>query len=256
MSYNFVIVIVLYRMSASQSKAYQGLCSCFTPEQLDKILYLHDNTHNNIQLSGAYNAALQQAQQRHARWLVLFDQDTEVTTQYVDELIKFSENAEKYQVAVPILKDESGRTLSPFFYNEKYGPFAGISYKRKKNTDCLTAFNSGVVLDVALMQEIGGFSEKFPLDYLDYDYFHKFHKCGVQIKQLPITLTHTLSVNSSEKLSLERYNSLLLAETYFVNMLGKTATAFYCLRLFLRSIKWTIKRPNLVIFTLKQIFRL
>ena len=62
----------------------------------------------NKMLAGAYNYALSEASKVGYEWLLLLDQDTELTREYFIELCQFvnSSDSDNYDIAIPILKNE------------------------------------------------------------------------------------------------------------------------------------------------------
>lgn len=197
-------------------------------------------TANNM-LAGAYNYALIQAYNLGCTWLLLIDQDTTITQQYVmalQDALQHSSTNEQYSAIVPVLK-QGGSCLSPVLFDVKYGPFHNrLPMAKQQDVEninpnhCVVAFNSLSLLSVKDVIEIGGFSEKYPLDMLDYDYFYKFYKRNKKVKVLPVEINHSLSLNSiAESMSLMRFEGYIKSKNAFAKELGFWAifTLKYCL---------------------------
>ena len=60
----------------------------------------------------------------------------------------------------------------------------------------MQAFNSGAVLRLSALDEIGGFDESFPLDYLDHTTFRQLQRKEHSVYVLHSTLAHELSVSA------------------------------------------------------------
>lgn len=250
MNTDVLFIIVLYKVKLEASLAYQSLVKIFG-NQTDTHIYVHDNTNDNIKLAKAYNLGVDYANKRHIQWIILLDQDTEVTHTYIDAVQHFLSNPTT-QVSVPMLINAAGKQLSPFYYNKNKGPFLKQSFMKHPNW-CITAFNSGTIIHIDAIKKIGYFNEDYPLDYLDYDYFLKFDKHNIAVTPLNAILVHHLSVDAHNQITRERYESILKAELKFAKQLGSTALLYYRLCLLGRSIKWIFKRPTLVRQTIQHL---
>lgn len=235
-----LFVIVLYRCSLEESKAYQALSRSGSGVEKEDI-YVHDNSVDNLYLAKAYNKALKEAKRRGKKRLVLLDQDTEVTEEYL-KAISLIHTDDGHTIWVPELVNEKGKRISPYGYKSNFGPWWN-KHMRPKKDDRVIGFNSGMVLGVNQLECIGGFNEEYPLDYLDFDTCKRLEDKGVAISELGVRMTHHLSVQDPHKyVSFERYEILLAAERRFAQSLGKSAEKAYRCRLFLRAVRWTITR--------------
>lgn len=197
-------------------------------------------TANNM-LAGAYNYALSQAHSLGCKWLLLLDQDTAITQQYVmalQDALQHSSINEQYSAIVPVLK-QGGSCLSPVLFDVKYGPFKTClpvlkqqDIEDKDLCHCVIAFNSLSLLLVKDLIEIGGFSEAYPLDMLDFDYFYKFYKRNKKVKVLSVEINHSLSLNNiAESMSLVRYKGYIASRRAFAKELGFCAILAFKYRL-------------------------
>jgi GT2 family glycosyltransferase len=207
-------IIVLYKMSAQESPTYQALSRAMrqlpaldealeifladnspAPSELPQSFtgtFLHDGT--NEGLAQRYNQALAIAEEKKVQWLLLFDQDTKPTAPYFLELLALSARLEDSQVAVIVPKlVQDGRILSP------HPPvFRKARYKITLESeglvgDDLRAFNSGALVRVEALREIGGFPENYWLDYLDHATFHRIQDRGGKLFVMTSVLEHELS---------------------------------------------------------------
>ena len=214
-----LFVIVIYGISREESPAWRQLQTMPGAEPED--VYVHDNTSDNRYLAAAYNGAWQYAEQNGYAWMVLLDADTAVTPQYLEAVREAAGRNEGNRVFCPTLIDGRGRVLSPF---RAYG--------------IPTAFNSGLLIPVRLVREIGGFNEAYPLDYLDYWFCRRLHQLHIPLETLPVSLHHSLSVTDYKQVPRWRYLSLLSAEKRFAAETGRQGR--YKLLLLCRLIKWTL----------------
>lgn len=268
----FLTVIVLHETSLDRCLTYNTLLL------LEKIkftsdLIIYNNSHEiiipqsknhivinaetNEMLSGAYNFALNHANKNNYDWLLLLDQDTELTDDYFEKLYRFlSDNQDKNIVAaVPFLRNKS-KIISP---NKLYFNFLRKNtVKYGINSGHIVALNSLSLLRTDFMNAIGGFSSEFPLDMLDYWYYLQFYKHKKKIYVLDTALKHNLSIyNYDENITEERYAQLLNAERKYINEFGKTELIIYKFHLVFRFLKQiiTIKNKRFAYRTIKSILK-
>jgi len=268
----FLTVIVLHETSLDRCLTYNTLLL------LEKIKFTSDliiynnspeiiipqsknhiviNAETNEMLSGAYNFALNHANKNNYDWLLLLDQDTELTDDYFEKLYRFlSDNQDKNIVAaVPFLRNKS-KIISP---NKLYFNFLRKNtVKYGINSGHIVALNSLSLLRTDFMNAIGGFSSEFPLDMLDYWYYLQFYKHKKKIYVLDTALKHNLSIyNYDENITEERYAQLLNAERKYINEFGKTELIIYKFHLVFRFLKQiiTIKNKRFAYRTIKSILK-
>lgn len=154
-------------------------------------IYLHDPS--NPGLAKSYNRALKRAESNGSRWLLLLDQDTELTEDYLHEVAAMvTADTGEYGVLAPKLLAGS-RLLSPHI--PMYAPLqpplsAEVSGPQ---TRTLSFFNSAALFRVASLKGIGGFPEEFWLDYLDHAVFHQLQQKQERVFILKSSLQHSLS---------------------------------------------------------------
>jgi len=217
-----LFIVVIYGINEGDSIACRSLRKILGEERYEQDVYVHDNTKNNIFLAGAYNKAYRYAREMGYRRMVIIDDDTEITKEYVAELQEIAARNEE-KVYVPKLADKREKRLSPF-----------------KTHGRVTAFNSGVVIPIKVMEKVGGFSENYPLDYSDYWFFLQLHRRGIEVSEMQSELLHELSINDYEGVTRERYLSLLKAENRFAKEEGGIYPLLYRMKLLCRAVKWTI----------------
>jgi GT2 family glycosyltransferase len=240
---SIVAVLVLYRQSLAESPTYQGLESAFAADPslrsaihlivadnsaLAQSLptgfaaeYLHDGSNGG--LAPRYNHALAAAKACGAAWLMLLDQDTKLTVEYVREAVRLASElreATGIVAAVPRL-EIGGRTYSPHaprlcntrfcMTPELYGPLPEPAW----------AYNSGALMRVAAVAATGGFPSAYWLDFLDYATFSQMQASGGRLFLMHATLQHDLSENRPETPETRgRMEHRLLAEHRFYRDYG------------------------------------
>ena len=188
--------------------------------------YLADPT--NPGLAVPYDRALALAAAHEIPWLLLLDQDTVVTADYLRQAIAATASYAKNSgvVAISPRLVDNGVLCSPIF-PPRLGParslpaeFHGIAPSR------IQPFNSGSLLRVTAVTAIGGFPQDFPLDYLDHATFHLLQNSGGRIAVLPATLPHELSSNhepAQNPAAIRRQVASLQAEQRFYCQYGSAA---------------------------------
>lgn len=227
-----LFVIVIYKKTMEQSKSCSCLRKLLSKAEWDEAVYVHDNTINNIYLAGAYNKALAIGKSKGKKWIVLLDDDTAVNEAYIANVKDIVDKGKK-GVWVPSLWDKN-KQLSPL---RKYG--------------CKMAFNSGMLIRIEDIEKVGGFSERYPLDYLDFWMCWQYRRNNIAICDMNVQLEHRLSVHHYEEMSEQRYLSLLNAERQFAKDTGHLFD--YRLLLLMRAIKWTITQHRYWQLTWKRL---
>jgi GT2 family glycosyltransferase len=204
--------------------------------------YLQDA--QNSGLAAAYNAALKVALKDRIDWLLLLDQDTEITPQYLLRLDKLLPTiAADFRVAAIVPKLRCGGSIvSPAqvlwggFLAPINANFSGVVPFEA------TALNSGTVLRVSAIQHIGGFDSQFWLDYLDHWMFNQLHRAGFRVYVMDILVQHELSVANFASMSDARYKNILSAEGLFYQTCKSRAEQkLYLLRVMGRAAKMLLQ---------------
>jgi GT2 family glycosyltransferase len=218
------------------------------------------NSSTNVKLNGAYNYTLIHANKNNKSWILLLDQDTEITSDYfikLSEVLGENKIEENTVAIIPSLSDNFN-TLSPHkivFFNS-YRIFITKSGYLNGH---ITAFNSMSLIKVDFLNEISGFTSFFPLDMLDYWLYHQIYKHKKRVYLLDTVLNHSLSITDFNKnMQLERYNQLLQSENKYFSEFNFPHRLVYKTKLIYRTIKQLIfvSDKNFAKSTLKNIFKL
>ncbi len=237
---NILGIVVLYNCRLEDSKTLSSLRNaCHTlQEPLDVIVYDNgtfnqsnqvDRDVQNIKLTyihnpqnpgiaTAYNKALRIAIEQSKDWLLLMDQDTEFNQEFITALQSGSWKREDVVCAVPrIISTHDGNQISPSEM-KKGGVVRPISAKQNQVfSNNVTALNSGCLVSVALMRQLGGFNLEYPLDILDHWLFRQIANGKKKVFFLDAQILHGLSVTSFEEdVSVARYKSILQSERLFL----------------------------------------
>ena len=251
--------VVIYNRSIENSEAVQALLGCFAedpalaaefrvllydnsseaqpPPQISTVDVSYHHDELNGGLAVAYNHALGLAVEAGIPWLMLLDQDTRVTAEYLHEVLALQPVAAQDPRIVAFAPKLAGPTgpRSPamdfldalhrqvilprrrrplILPPETYGP-------QQRPT---VAFNSAAVLRTHAVQAIGGFPTAYWLDFLDMAVFHDLYRHGGHLFVMRSTLEHSLSVEEDDFMerstSLSRHRNILSAMTHYVKTNG------------------------------------
>jgi GT2 family glycosyltransferase len=196
--------------------------------------YIHDA--ENAGLARAYNAALAHAQAQRSTWLLLLDQDTRLSPQYLDELLDASEALKSStDVGAIVPKIWAGTRLyspeAPFLWQIRR-QFSSRHHSVEENVtgmvaEPLTAYNSGAALRVSALEQMGGFPEDFWLDYLDHAVFQRLRLDGKRLWVMRTVLQQNLSHMDLDAVPMSRHWSVLAAQTRFVLQFGDSVDRLY-----------------------------
>lgn len=267
-------VIVLYKMSIHECKTIRSLSNFLNEDFTYLELILYDNSPNpqyfsakdfpNIKVSyihdsrnrgliSAYNYAFSIAQKNGSEWLLLLDHDTEVTADYVNQLSNLPQVDPKVAALVPIVKNKN-QWISPV-YSSTLRPLTGERPKLGINPVPIMGINSGSLIRVSFLKELGGFNKEFPLDYLDHWIFYEIYKRSYYAYVLNVTLIHDLSVMDYNSISINRYKSILKSEQTFYYKYRTDLYPQYRKQLVKRFLKQLlmVKNKKIAFYTLRYL---
>ncbi len=204
-------VLVYDNSPQSQNLTPEGISDPFTAS----LVYKHDPSNGG--LAKAYGQALDLASRSELPWLLLLDQDTTLTADFLSVLLEAIQANPQPQVCAIVPKlIRDGMALSPLVlkHGQELSVATGIA------PGPLTVLNSAACVRVSALMRIGGFPQEYPLDYLDHVVFHRLQRGGDRVQVLPISIEHQLSVRGPKggpvELSLDRYKRMLAAEWGYV----------------------------------------
>jgi GT2 family glycosyltransferase len=248
---SILAVVVLYNCELSQSQSVSSLFQILNgnPElakhfslllydnspqpQIHEISadfplrYVHDPSNGG--LASAYNFALVRAESEEREWLLLLDQDTLPTREFLVELLEATSNLHsQHEVAaiVPKLLVQ-GKIDSPaaHFFEQMRRQFQRPRQAMSQNVvgvqqQHLCSYNSGSTLRVSALRSIGGFPAEYWLDFMDHAVFHALFVSGYRMYVLLATLVHDSSYSDIAGLPIWRLHNILLARTLYVKRSG------------------------------------
>ncbi len=233
-------VIVLYQKAPGESEAYLSLQEAAAFAQncgFVLTILLVDNTPSvaghpslppdveyraaarNEGLAPAYNWALQRAEQNHSTWLLTLDQDTRLPVDFLRSMVAIAGQVHATPVVAAIVPRivAGGRLLSPYRFIGGAVPSWNLASSHGVSPHPIFAFNSGALLRVSVLRQIGGYDPWFWLDCSDALLFHQLHRFGKQVFVAgQICVEHDFSMlDLGNRVSPSRYRNILLAESAF-----------------------------------------
>jgi len=189
--------------------------------------YVHDPSNGG--LATAYNFALARAESEEREWLLLLDQDTSLTREFIAELLEAANTLHTQPEVAAIVPKllVHGKVHSPAipFTDQMRRQFlpptaaltpdvVGVQPQR------LSAYNSGSTLRVAALRSIGGFPAEFWLDFLDHAVFHALIVNGYRVYVMLAMLAHDSSYSDIDSIPLWRLHNILMAQTLYMKRSG------------------------------------
>jgi GT2 family glycosyltransferase len=247
---SILAVVVLYRCELAHSQSVSSLFRILrehpelarhfspllydnSPEPQENTMqatlpvdYVHDPS--NRGLATAYNFALERAEAEQRAWLLLLDQDTVLTEEFLLELVESARTLygqAQVGAIVPKLLVR-GAIYSPEenFLHQVRHQYRSLRTVKKDAVGVqqghLNAYNSGATLRVSAMRAVGGFPLQFWLDYLDHAVFRALFVGGFRIYVMRAELVHNSSLAEVTSLPLWRLRNILQAQTLFVKQSG------------------------------------
>ena len=248
---SILAIVVLYNCELSRSQSFSAFLKLLdaNPELAKRFsLVVYDNspqaqkpvptanfpTHyvhdpSNGGLASAYNFALAQAESEEREWLLLLDQDTTPTREFLCELVEATSalNANALVAAIVPKLVVNGEIHSPAteFIEQMRRQFKRPEQAIPENAvgimqQPLCPYNSGSTIRVSALRSIGGFPAEFWLDYLDHAVFHALYVHGYRIYVMLAKLAHDSSHSDIGSVPIWRLQNVLMAQTLYVKRSG------------------------------------
>jgi GT2 family glycosyltransferase len=194
------------------------------------IHYVHDPSNGG--LASAYNFALARAESEEREWLLLLDQDTLLTRDFLFELQQVAntlETSPEVAAIVPKLQ-VNGTVHSPAipFIEQLRRQFQPPRQPMGRDVvgvlqQQVCPYNSGASLRVSAIRSVGGFPQEFWLDYLDHAVFHALLLRGYRVYVMLATLVHDASYGNLDRIPFWRLHNVLMAQSLYVKRTGNFA---------------------------------
>ena len=208
-----LIVIVLYKQSLKESTAYNSLHQANKEGLFEYGFYVRDNspisadigheiiyyTHNpeNSGLSVAFNQAAKYALENGFEWLLLSDQDTYFSIDFLQKMQQAVVEFPSISLFAPIVKLSNNTFFSPCKFRSMVSkPLRSISHGEKSLHSTMPV-NSGLLIKTSRFLEAGGYDENLRVDFCDFAFLSKVKK--IDDKYVVVDSTAVQSFSNEEK---------------------------------------------------------
>jgi len=262
-----MVVIVLYRIAPHDSPAFRSVIAAreaIAPAEGEVRVLLWDNSptpgagdnlpdgvayfgdKSNSGLATAYNRAMEWAGLHGAEWLLTLDQDTAVPADFFIRMAAAATASTRYAGVAAIVPQiaTDGRQLSPNWFQFGAIPRWFTSGYVGVPGEPVFAFNSGAMLRLDALKQVGGYDPRFWLDDSDAMIFSKLHQHGKRVYVAgDIQVEHEFSMKDMQRrMSATRYQNALWAETAFWDLRMNCLAGWErTLRLMVRMVKHWIR---------------
>jgi GT2 family glycosyltransferase len=261
---SILAVVVLYRRQPAEAETVRGLQHAFA--QFPTLsghfrLLLWDNSpeppalplaglnlpadyrHSarNEGVSGAYNAAAALAESARLPWLLLLDQDTAVTPEFLHAISAHARCLEP---------DTTVAAIVPFLFagnfqlsprRVRFGRYTPVPPSTGLSPYEVFAANSGCLLRASTVRQVGGYSPDFWLDFSDIELFHRLHRShlGHVFLAGDARLQHDIALMDYDtRMTPTRYRNFLAAEGAFHDLHKSwPERVLYAARLLVRAVR-------------------
>jgi GT2 family glycosyltransferase len=203
--------------------------------------FSYQHAAQNEGVSAAYNAAAVLAEQRGCPWLLLLDDDTSVTAEFLRGMLGH---------AAQIAEDERIAAVTPFLYAGtfcmspqlwRFARHVPLPRPVRPYTETRSIFaaNSGTLMRVRALEAIGGYNPRFWLDFSDIEVFHRLHGHGFSVRIAgDLRLQHEMAMlDYDRRMTPARFATFLAAESDFMDLYrGRLERAMHLLRLAARVV--------------------
>ncbi len=224
---DLLIVIVLYKKKLNNSLTYQGLIKNINNKQKLQ-LFIYDNSpqsqkinncNNNFLIeyihdpqnpgvTKAYNQGFAFAKLKKIKWVLLFDQDTNISKNYISNLIDNISKNPEISIISPILK-YGEKIVSPFKIKLQRGKGIKHISPGKHLFNNYSIINSALCIKSDLFFKTKGYNENIKLDFSDISFIRRVSKYEKYFLLIHDTIEHELSAFSNNM-----ENSLARFERY------------------------------------------
>jgi GT2 family glycosyltransferase len=243
--FDVYFVVVLYKCKTADSAACRSLLSKAIPEGIRLRGLIYDNTPDiavenkslsegieyysagmNNGLPAAYNDGICRALEGGARYLMLVDQDSTITAEFLEAAARAVKESPSDQVVWAPHIIAGNRHISPYKFNALGLPT--FKYDLSNAPAAYFAINSYSIISLDFLKEIGGYDEFYWLDGLDFWFYSRVARMGYTVGVIGVNVTHHLSlleggISAKRLLNIARYESCFFWE-YFPGLQAVTGT--------------------------------
>ncbi len=243
-------ILVIYNKDITSSKSYDFIknyssiklivCDNSTIENKNEEKILSDGNiyvsmHGNKGLSKAYNEGLKNIPCSKDDYVLLLDDDTALTDEYMQAVFKCIKS--KKDIYIPIVKT-TNMLMSPVI--SKDGCIYPIKEMDQIHDSTISAINSGMVICTDVFKDYQ-YPEPMFLDYVDHAFMLEMNRRHKQIEVMNVTVFQSFSVDEFNKVAEKnRFKIFKKDIAYYYKELVKNRK-FYLYILLKRKIRLILK---------------
>lgn len=214
-------------------------------------------TKENLGYTGGINFGIRNILDENPEYILILNEDTIVTKDFLDELILALENNSQAAAACGTILYEhdkekiwyaSGRMIP--WLGLAVHPNKGKKFDFKRRSPEVTSFITGcmVLLRTSLISDIGIEDERFFMSLDDIEFSARITLKGYHLLYVPNSIIYHKALGQEEKPFTYYYsvrNRLLLISIAFKGINGFIARTYFITILFFKMIYWKLKKPAL-----------
>jgi rhamnosyltransferase len=143
----------------------------------------------NLGIAAALNIGIRAAMSRGCSWVLLFDQDSQISEGFVEAMLRAARTSEpKGSVAI----------VCPRYRDARLG--VTLPTQRNRAGEIVGCMTSGSLINVRAFQTLGPMEERLFIDFVDHEYCLRTRTAGWKIVEAPdAVLLHSLGRMSSHR---------------------------------------------------------
>ena len=199
---NVLVIVVIYNKQISEIEYLSSLKdsdiliydNSLKPQSPPTNIYYYHNP-QNAGVSMAYNYGKDLAIKLKKEFLIILDQDTTFNQGILETYSQYANEYGHKYIYAPIVKNGE-RIYSPFVdgrYRNHPQNMSEFNYEKKYNIEGKSLINSGLMIPLEVMKDVGNYNENIKLDFSDIYFIEKYKKIYSDIILMDIYLEHKLS---------------------------------------------------------------
>lgn len=248
---NFELDLLVYDNSKESAFKKDGL----EIENLN-ITYIHNPSNPGV--GKAYNVAVEIASKSNKKWILILDQDSKFPINAINCYVNAVLNYPDIKLFAPLLISKN-TIISPCVYKFRRG-FAVKKIDHGIHAlNTYVPINSGLLIDIAVFNKVGGYNENIKLDFSDFFFMSKLKKVISNFVLLDLTFGHLLSTFDESSNSIEsvqkRYELFCSGGKHSVNSVIDFCYLFMVVFLRGLNLSFQFKNPYFLILFYKCFLR-
>ena len=204
------------------------------------IVYYTQN--KNIGLSKAYNYVINKLNLSDNDYIIILDDDSEISTEYYNEAISVIKN-NQYDIILPIVYSEN-QIISPS--NVQFGCRVKLVKKISKiEFSRITAINSGMIVSARVYKNVR-YDEELFLDYVDHTFMHEVRTKKYSISIMESRINQNYSRNQKQSIDSVKHRYKIFKKDFFVYCRKCRKVIFYFLSITKLQFKYLIKYKKII----------